>query len=66
MKITLIIIALMCTDHEQGYFCYKAVKKHSSEEAKQIPQKDMICDTFTLYTHQPLTAGQEIQIPTDK
>ena len=66
MKITLIIIALMCTDHEQGYFCYKAVRKHSPEEAKQIPQQDLVCDTFTLYTHQVHTPGQEIQVPTDK
>ena len=56
----------MCTDHEQGYFCYKAVKKHSPEEVKQISQQDLVCDTFTLYTHQAHTPGQEIQVPTDK
>jgi hypothetical protein len=63
MKTTvLIIVALVCTDYDQNYFCYKTVVERSPEELKTMSTKEKMCDTFTLYSSQVYKPGQRLDI----
>lgn len=62
MKTVIIIVAILCTDHEQGLHCYKGVVEHSENECKKMDKIDRQCDTFTVYTPYALKVGDRLSM----
>ena len=62
MKTTLIILALICTDYDQNYHCYKTVVERDVKELKTMSTKEKMCDTFTLYSSQVYKPGQRLDV----
>ena len=59
MKTIIIIIAILCTDHEQSLHCYKGVIERSETECKK---SDRQCDTFVIYTPLVLKVGAKLNM----